>query len=107
MEALSVKRLACLIGIGALVAVSLSAGAGQPPSDKQINAWIDAMGTDTWGICTGCPEDINGDGLVGVFDLLLILSAWGICPGCPEDINGDGVVDLNDLLRLLAARNAT
>ncbi len=49
------------------------------------------------------PEDINGDGVVDVLDLLLLLGAWGDCPDCPEDINGDGVVDVLDLLLLLAA----
>jgi hypothetical protein len=49
-------------------------------------------------------EDINGDGVVDVSDLLMLLSAYGGSP--PEiwdDINGDGVVDVNDLLILLAA----
>jgi hypothetical protein len=27
-----------------------------------------------------CPEDLNGDGVVNVFDLLDLLAAWGICP---------------------------
>ena len=105
IEATSVKHLAYLLSIGALVAVSMSAGAGEPPTDKQIDSWIDAMGTDAWGTCTGCPEDIDGDGVVGVLDLIRILSAWGPCAGCPEDINGDGVVDFLEILRLLAARD--
>ena len=32
-----------------------------------------------WGPCPGCPEDINGDGVVNVVDLLILLSAWGPC----------------------------
>ncbi len=46
-----------------------------------------------------CPEDLNGDGTVGPFDLALILGFWGPCPepckpGPPEttcltDLNGD------------------
>lgn len=46
--------------------------------------------------------DINGDGVVDVADLLLLLGAWGACPGCSEDLNGDDVVDVQDLLLLLA-----
>lgn len=48
--------------------------------------------------------DINGDGVVDVSDLLLLLSAWGGCPSasCPADLNGDGVVDVSDLLLLFA-----
>jgi len=48
--------------------------------------------------------DVNGDGSVGVGDLLQLLSAWGECddPGaCPEDLDGDGSVGVNDLLTLL------
>ena len=49
-----------------------------------------------------CPEDINGDGIVDVLDLLALLAAWGN-PGGPEDVNGDGIVDVLDLLMVLAA----
>lgn len=49
--------------------------------------------------------DINGDGLVGVDDLLMMIAAYGDCPGCPEDINGDGVVNVDDILDLLIAWN--
>jgi hypothetical protein len=31
-----------------------------------------------WGATSG-PEDINGDGIVDVLDLLEVLSAWGPC----------------------------
>ena len=48
------------------------------------------------------PEDITGDGVVDVLDLLAVLGAWGGCVDCPEDINGDGVVDVLDLLEVLA-----
>ena len=42
--------------------------------------------------------DINGDGTVGVEELLALIAAWGDCDDCPEDINGDGTVDVSDLL---------
>lgn len=48
------------------------------------------------------PADLNGDGVVDVSDLLLLLGAWGACPGCDADFNGDSVVDVSDLLFLLA-----
>jgi hypothetical protein len=51
--------------------------------------------------------DLNGDGVVDVDDLLIVLSAWGPCPDPPDpclgDLTGDGVVDVNDLLALIAA----
>lgn len=50
-----------------------------------------------------CPGDINGDGVVNVADLLLVLGAWGPNPGHPADFNGDGVVGVIDLLVLLGA----
>ena len=48
-----------------------------------------------------CPGDINGDSIVDVQDLLLVLAEWG-CLGCPSDINQDGVTDVLDLLEVLA-----
>ena len=48
-----------------------------------------------------CPEDINGDWVVDVLDLLAVLAAWGN-PGGPEDVNADGMVDVLDLLAILA-----
>lgn len=50
------------------------------------------------------PGDLNGDGVVDVSDLLILLGAWGACsPGkpCPADLNGSGSVDVSDLLILL------
>jgi len=51
--------------------------------------------------------DVNGDGVVGITDLLLLLASWGACPAapthCPGDVNGDGRVDIVDLLAVLAA----
>ncbi len=47
--------------------------------------------------------DLNGDGVVNVFDLLLLLESWGVPgPGAsPADLNDDGVVNVFDLLLLL------
>jgi hypothetical protein len=71
---------------------------------------VDAAGLSVWRVGVAWlfpapvrPEDINGDGVVDVLDLLLVLTAWGSCPGCPEDVNGDGVVDVLDLLAVLTA----
>jgi hypothetical protein len=51
------------------------------------------------------PGDLNGDGVVNVSDLLILLGAWGPCPegsGCAADLNSDGVVNVSDLLILLS-----
>jgi hypothetical protein len=46
--------------------------------------------------------DTDGDGVVDVADLLIVISAWGRCPAppaaCPADVNDDSQVDVNDLL---------
>ncbi len=50
--------------------------------------------------------DLDGNGVVGVPDLLQLLSAWGTCddglPGCQGDLTCSGTVGVPDLLQLLA-----
>lgn len=51
------------------------------------------------------PGDLNGDGVVGVADLLILLVNWGPCADCndcPADLGGDCTVGVSDLLILLA-----
>ncbi len=51
------------------------------------------------------PGDLNGDGTVGVADLLILLASWGPCAdcgACPADLNGDCTVGITDLLILFA-----
>ncbi len=48
--------------------------------------------------------DIDGDGSVGVKDLLILLGSWGPCDDCndcPADLDGDCSVGVKDLLILL------
>ena len=52
------------------------------------------------GSCTG---DVTGDGVVGVGDVLQVLSAFGSSSFTTEDINGDGVVNVGDILATLGA----
>ncbi len=54
----------------------------------------------------GCPGDFNGDNVIDVSDLLILLGDWGSCDGCLTDLNNDGVVDVSDLLILLGAWGA-
>ncbi len=49
------------------------------------------------------PEDLDGDGFVGVSDLLSALADWGLCGCCISDLNADGEVDVSDLLSIIAA----
>ncbi len=56
-----------------------------------------------------CPADINGDEIVDLTDLLILLGQWGPCPEeckpgpetCEGDVNCDCFVDVLDLLAML------
>ena len=49
-----------------------------------------------------CPADLDGDGAVGVPDLIILLGAWGFCADdCPADFDADGLVRVPDLITLL------
>ena len=79
--------------------------------------WIDGGGNCLASLCTDldgngipdecdadpCPADLDGDGSVGVKDLLILLGVWGPCKGCPADFDGSGDVGVKDLLILLGA----
>ena len=45
-----------------------------------------------------CLADLDGDGDIGVNDLLSLLNAWGTGAG---DIQGDGRTDIDDILLIL------
>ncbi len=64
---------------------------------------LNAHNAAVWRGCAddGILGDLNGDGVVDVSDLLILLGEWGPCDDCPADLNGDGVVDVSDLLILL------
>ena len=48
------------------------------------------------------PGDLDDDGLVGVNDLILLLSAWAMTDS-PFDLDGNGTVDTGDLIFLISA----
>ncbi len=52
-----------------------------------------------------CEGDTDGDQMIGLGDLLTVLSEWGSCgssTGCAGDIDADGFIGLADLLAVLA-----
>jgi hypothetical protein len=62
------------------------------PADQVLTIPRDACGE---------PADLDGDGVIGFADLLLVLAEWGPCAACPEDLDGSGAVDFPDLLEIL------
>ncbi len=57
---------------------------------------------DNTAVPRGVLRDLDGDGIVGVLDLMLLLSQVGPCAaGCYADIDGDGMVGVTDLLIVL------
>jgi hypothetical protein len=53
--------------------------------------------------CANLAGDLNGDQLVGVGDVLLILGDFGCATSCNYDIDGDGAVTVTDVLVLLGS----
>ena len=49
---------------------------------------------------TFCPTDVNGDGMIDVVDLTLVILAWGT-DDPDADINNDGDVNVIDLTLLI------
>ena len=49
-----------------------------------------------------CPEDLDGDGAVGVSDVLMILGEFGCASNCTMDIDGDQSVGVSDVLAVLS-----
>jgi hypothetical protein len=45
--------------------------------------------------------DLDGDGRVGVTDVLMLLAVWGTDPGGPPDFDGDGTVGIADFQALM------
>ncbi|MDP7005271.1 MAG: S8 family serine peptidase [Phycisphaerales bacterium] len=63
-----------------------------------VNARAALEAVDDGGTCN---SDVDGDGTVGVSDLLAVVDEWGVCNGCDADVDGDGVVGVNDLLAIV------
>ena len=51
----------------------------------------------------GCPEDIDGSGMVDIFDILAVLTNFGCSGSCVGDLNEDGVVNMADGLLVISA----
>lgn len=61
-----------------------------------------------FGPCQCLERDINGDNVVNVDDLLIIIAQWGPCPKpctspCLADVTGDCAVGVDDLLAIISS----
>ncbi len=79
----------------------------ETPDQIYGGTWTDAGGNcveDICDDCSVCPGDLDGNGEVGVDDLLILLSEYGndCSDGCDSDLNDNGEVDVDDLLNMLS-----
>jgi hypothetical protein len=76
---------------------------GDLNSGSVIEAAVDAVAVkDPYCDDPACAGDTDGDGMVGVSDLLVVIDMWGQSGGA-GDINDDGTVDVGDLLAVVDA----
>ena len=71
-----------------------------PPASWSYSTWFTILPTDA--CAAGCAEDFNGDGIVTISDLLVILGEFGCAGDCTCDLNGDALVSIADFLLFLA-----
>ena len=78
---------------------------GNDPNDID-GSWQDEGDNTFDEFCwPDCP-DINGDGYVGITDLLAVIDVWG-CSDCNDvDVNQDGIVNRDDLVIVIASWGA-
>jgi hypothetical protein len=81
--------------------ISYSAGIDGCMDSAACNYNSDATNYD--GSCEFMPEDVNGNGVVDVGDVLLVLSEFGCVSQCEQDVNGDGFITVADILFLLSS----
>jgi len=80
-------------------------GAEDLGNGSVVEAGVDALRIDRQ-VCEddtpSCDGDLDGDGIVGVDDVLAVLSAFG-GSDASGDANGDGQVNVDDILLVVGA----
>ncbi len=67
-----------------------------PGMDKQV------IPAALWRHDATLVGDLDGNGVVGLDDLLMLIAAeWGPCGPCTADLNRDGSIDISDVLLLI------
>ena len=68
-----------------------------------IYCWGSCESCANWAIDESCLADFDGDTVVGINDVLYLLSQFGCIGNCDADITNDFNVNVNDVLQLLQA----
>lgn len=96
---------------GTMANFRFDADAAPVNSDASLGLWRSGPGLNSHHIAVkvpdcegGCDEDLNGDGMVDVNDILIGIGGYGTAGG---DVNGDGIGDVDDILMLIAAFGTT
>jgi len=58
--------------------------------------------TPTPPLAVVCRADLNGDKVINLADIVVVMGKWGASCSCPEDLSGDGIVNLTDLSVVLS-----
>lgn len=69
------------------------------PTDPEA---VDTPGSENPACPVDCPADFDGDGSIGVSDILILIAGWG-GNDPTHDLDGDGTVGVSDLLILIGA----
>lgn len=81
-------------------------GAREKVGTLLLNFMLTSPFSTPWFRADGgsCPEDLDGNGFVGLADVSILLSNFGMTGATPEqgDLDGDGMVGLSDLSQVLA-----
>lgn len=86
---------------GTVFVLSGTTVCGNDPGQIDGN-WTDNGGNTVADECTEpCTGDLDGNGHVGIDDLLTLIGSWGSTD--PGDVDGDGDTDVEDLLILIGA----
>ncbi|MCA9298682.1 MAG: hypothetical protein KDA28_06425 [Phycisphaerales bacterium] len=91
-----------------LTTLTIAAMLSGAPSESGATTGPDVMpmatepSGDTGYVAGSSLADLNGDGVVDSFDLMLFVRCWYAGLPC-ADVNADGVVDLTDAILFLNA----
>jgi len=88
-------------GVAPTASMRIRFTANDADPQSVVEAGVDALRLHDFDCLDPCAADVDGDGGVGIGDLLDLLAAWGGAGG-PADVDDDGVVGIADFLAVLA-----